>query len=70
MISNFTATPPGFRLLVAYLLVPEEEAPWSEFAPAFIRELLARQVDITTKGGGGGGAAFVWREKPACLHQS
>ena len=32
------------RLLVSLLLVPEEEVPWSEFAPVFIRELLARQV--------------------------
>lgn len=37
------------RLLVSLLLVSEEEAPWSEFAPVFIRELLARQVGQTAE---------------------
>ncbi|GAX72905.1 hypothetical protein CEUSTIGMA_g360.t1 [Chlamydomonas eustigma] len=32
------------RLLVSYLLVPVDAAPWSTFAPVFMRELFARQI--------------------------
>lgn len=31
-------------LLVSYILTPADEAPWSTFGPALLRELLARQV--------------------------
>lgn len=31
-------------LLIELLLVPCDEVPWAQFAPAFLRELLARQV--------------------------
>ncbi len=36
------------RLLVSFLLVPEELAPWSEFAPVFVRELLSREVRLAS----------------------
>ena len=35
-------------LLAKLLLVPRSTAPWATFAPLFVRELLARQVSMTS----------------------
>lgn len=46
-------------LLVEYLLVPKEEAPWETFAPIYVREVLARQVRWAIKSEGS------WFAQPA-----
>ncbi|KAG2434704.1 hypothetical protein HXX76_007594 [Chlamydomonas incerta] len=45
-----SACPDLGLLLVKFLLVPRDTAPWAAFAPPFVRELLARQVRWVVKG--------------------
>ena len=47
-------TPDIGVLLVDYLLVPREEAPWAQFGPVFVREVLARQVRAAVQRGRNG----------------
>ncbi|KAG2446151.1 hypothetical protein HXX76_000746 [Chlamydomonas incerta] len=58
-----SACPDLGLLLVKFLLVPRDTAPWDVFAPPFIRELLARQVrwvvkELAQQGPAAAAAAF------------